>query len=209
MFKRDGSTGEKPGFLRIEKCVSKKDQRNEYLLFAGQDAAVIDICDTLEETEDLLEKEGKTLKYILVTHAHPSHLRCIKPLKEKYGGAFCLHSHEDDLLEAYDAALQPDIFLKDDAKLRLGDISIKVLHTPGHTKGSVCFYVKEAKALFSGNTLLEGGHGKIWGPKSMSHVIYSLKRLNYALPMETVVYPIRGNKTTLKKESWMNCLRSA
>lgn len=195
--------------IQIEKRVSKKDQRNEYLLLYKNDAAIIDVCDTMDEVGALLEQEGKDLKYILVTHAHPSHLRCIKPLKEKYGGSFCLHSHDDDLLEEFDASMKPDIFLKDDAKLNLGNITIKVLHTPGHTKGSVCFYVKEAKALFSGNTLLEGGHGKVWGPKSMSHIIYSLKRLNYSLPMDTTVYPIRRNETTLRKEAWMNCLRSA
>jgi len=195
--------------IRIEKRISKKNQRNEYLLLNENDAAVIDACDTLDEIETLLDKEGKHLKYIFVTHAHPSHLRCIKTLKEKYGGTFCLHSHDTDLLEEYDISLKPDIVLKDDAKLKLGGTDIKVLHTPGHTKGSICFYVKDAKALFSGNTLLEGGHGKVWGPKSMSHIIYSLKRLNYSLPMDTTVYPIRGSETTLKKEAWMNCLRSA
>lgn len=195
--------------IKIKKCVSKIDQRNEYLLLGDTETAVIDICDTFDNIGAILEKEGKQLKYILITHAHPSHLRCIKPLKDKFGGAFCMHSHDDDLLEEFDATLQPDIILKDDKKLKLDDVTLKVLHTPGHTKGSVSFYVKEAKALFSGNTLIEGDHGKIWGPHSMAHIVYSLKRLNYSLPMDTAVYPIRGNETTLKKEAWMNCLRSA
>jgi hypothetical protein len=123
------------------------------------------------------------------------------------GGAFCLGKHDYDLLKTADVQIEPDIFLKDNAKLELGDGIIRVLHTPGHTRGSLCFYVKDADILFSGRTLEKDGYGTIWGPSSMSYMLFSLKRLDGAIS-SAAVYPGRGESTTMRKESWLNCLRS-
>jgi glyoxylase-like metal-dependent hydrolase (beta-lactamase superfamily II) len=71
----------------------------------------------------------------------------------------------------------------------------------------VCFYVKDADILFSGRTLEKDGYGTIWGPTSMSHMLLSLRRLNAAIA-SAVVYPGRGESTTMQKEAWLNCLRS-
>jgi hydroxyacylglutathione hydrolase len=89
----------------------------------------------------------------------------------------------------------------------LGDSVIRVLHTPGHTRGSLCFYVKDAETLFSGRTLEKDGYGTVSGPTGMSYMLRSLKRINGAIG-SAIVYPGLGESTTMEKEAWLNCLRS-
>ena len=139
--------------------------------------------------------------------AWKSLLTALTTLKTAAGGTFCLCRDDYDLLKTAGVQIEPDTFIKDNARLELGDGIIRVLHTPGHTSGSLCFYVKDADILFSGRTLEKDGYGAIWGPISMSHMLVSLKRLDGALP-SAVVYPGRGESTTMRKEAWLNCLRS-
>ena len=151
---------------------------------------------------------GIGLKYLLVTHAHEPHLRALPELKKRYGGTFCLHEYEHELLRESETIIEPDRFIADKATLPLGNIDIEVLLTAGHTKGSVCYYIKEADALFSGSTFLKRGYGKIWGPKSMSLMLFSLKRLSYNIPSKTTIYTGSGDLTKMGNEGWVQCLRS-
>ena len=105
-------------------------------------------------------------------------------------------------------ALEPEEELKDEQILPLGDVEIEVILTAGHTKGSVSYYVSQAQALFSGSSFLKKGYGKIWGPKSMSLMLFSLKRLSYNIPAETTIYTGSGDLTTMGDEGWVQCLRS-
>jgi hydroxyacylglutathione hydrolase len=191
-------------FIRFNPSDSDK---NEYLLINRDEAATIDVCTSCDEVLEILQREKLSLKYLLVTHAHRSHLTALPTLKTAAGGTFCLCRDDYDLLETAGVQIEPDTFIKDNAKLELGDGIIRVLHTPGHTSGSLCFYVKDADILFSGRTLEKDGYGTIWGPISMSHMLISLKRLDGALP-SAAVYPGRGESTTMRKEAWLNCLRS-
>ena len=181
--------------------------KNEYLLINRDEAATIDVCTSCDEVLEILQREKLSLKYLLVTHAHRSHLTALPTLKTAAGGTFCLCRDDYDLLETAGVQIEPDTFIKDNARLELGDGIIRVLHTPGHTRGSLCFYVKDADILFSGRTLEKDGYGTIWGPISMSHMLISLKRLDGALH-SAAVYPGRGESTTMRKEAWLNCLRS-
>jgi glyoxylase-like metal-dependent hydrolase (beta-lactamase superfamily II) len=83
------------------------------------------------------------------------------------------------------------------------------LLTAGHTKGSVCFWVKTAKALFSGSTLLKKGYGQIWGPSSMSLMHFSMKRLGSIIPAETTIYTGSVELSKMANEGWIHCMRSA
>ena len=181
--------------------------KNEYLLINQNETAAIDVSESCDAVLEILKREKLSLKYLLVTHAHCSHLTALPKLKMEAGGTFCLCRDDIDLLKTSGVRIEPDKFLKDNAKLELGDGVIRVLHTPGHTRGSVCFYVKDADILFSGRTLEKDGYGTIWGPTSMSHMLLSLRRLNAAIA-SAVVYPGRGESTTMQKEAWLNCLRS-
>jgi len=191
----------------IKRFVTSQD-KNQYLLISRNEAAVIDVLDSPAEIGQILEDLELELKYLLITHAHKSHLQALPDIKKNYGGAFCLHEYEYELLKEMKCSLEPDRILNDKDSLRLGDIEIEVLLTAGHTKGSVCYYVPKADALFSGSTFLKRGYGKIWGPKSMSLMLFSLKRLSYNIPAKTKIYTGSGDLTKMGNEGWVQCLRS-
>jgi glyoxylase-like metal-dependent hydrolase (beta-lactamase superfamily II) len=196
------------GHLEVKRFISHQG-KNQYLLVSGAEAAVIDVSDALEVVGRHLAERGLALKYVLVTHAHQSHAAALPLLKEKFGAAFCLHEYEYQHLKETDVAVEPDRILQDNDLLKLGDIEIKVLLTAGHTKGSVCYWVKSANALFSGSTLLKKDYGRIWGPSSMSLMLFSLKRLGSTIPAQTTVYTGSGELTRMENEGWIQCLRSA
>jgi hydroxyacylglutathione hydrolase len=182
-------------------------ERNEYLLINQGEAATIDVSANCDDVLELLSREKLSLKYLLITHAHRTNLTALPKLKAETGATFCLCKDDYDLLTTSGLQIEPDRFVKDNAKLELGDGVIRVLHTPGHTRGSLCFYVKDAKILFSGRTLEKDGYGTVSGPTDMSYMLLSLKRLNSAIG-SAMVYPGRGESTTMEKEAWLNCLRS-
>ena len=196
------------GHLEVKRFVSDQG-KNQYLLISGNEAAVIDVSDALDEVSRLVDEMDLTLKYLLVSHAHRSHVTALPLLKERFDATFCLHEYEYQHLKETDVATEPDQILQDKDILPLGDIEIKILLTAGHTKGSVCFWVESAKALFSGNTLLKNDHGRIWGPSSMSLMLFSLKRLSSIIPAKAMIYTGSGELTKMENESWIHCLRSA
>jgi glyoxylase-like metal-dependent hydrolase (beta-lactamase superfamily II) len=85
---------------------------------------------------------------------------------------------------------------------------IKRFTTPRDKNQYLLISRNEAAALFSGSTFLKRGYGKIWGPKSMSLMLFSLKRLSYNLPSKTKIYPGSGELTEMGNEGWIQCLRS-
>ena len=196
------------GHLDVKRFVSDRG-KNQYLLVSGNEAAALDVSDAVDEVSRLIDEMGLTLKYILVTHAHQSHVEALPLLKEKFEANFCLHEYEYQHLKETDIATEPDQILQDNDILQLGDIKIKILLTAGHTKGSVCFWIKEQKALFSGSTLLKKAYGQIWGPSSMSLMHFSMKRLGSTIPAETTIYTGSGELTKMKNEGWIHCMRSA
>ena len=193
--------------LLIQRFISTTG-KNQYLLMSAGEAAVVDVSESYDEVYKILDNTGIGLSYLLVTHAHKRHLQALPELKRKYGGTFCLHEYEYELLKESEINLEPDRFVKDKERLQLGDIEIEVLLTAGHTKGHLCFYVKKFDALFSGSSFLKRGYGKIWGPKSMSLMLFSLKRLSYNIPPKTTIYTGSGDLTTMGNEGWIQCLRS-
>ena len=196
------------GHLDVEHFVSDKG-KNQYLLISGKEAAVIDVSDAVDRIDKIVTELGLTLKYLLLSHAHPSHVQALPVLKRKFGATFCLHEYEYQHLKQTDVRLEPDRILQDNDRLDLGHIAIKVLLTAGHTKGSVCYWVKTANALFSGSTLLKKGYGQIWGPSSMSLMHFSMKRLGSTIPAETTIYTGSGELTEMANEGWIHCMRSA
>jgi hydroxyacylglutathione hydrolase len=192
--------------LMIKRFSSSPKGTNVYLLINGQEAAVIDVAHSNNDIKDTLDELGARLKYILITHGHLSHVHFLSQVKKELGGMVCLHKADADLLKQADIHLEPDLLLKDNVSLKLGKMTIKVLHTPGHTPGSLCFHIREAKALFTGDTLFKGEFGKIRGPHSMGLMLRSLKRLNSVIPPKTTVYPGHGPRTTMSKEAWLDTL---
>ena len=176
------------------------------LIVCGGEAAVVDAADCCDVLQGSLKEMGATLKYLLLTHGHPSHVSSLSRIKKEMGGTICMHPSDLDLLRQQEVDLEPDLLLADGQRLKLAEATIKVLHTPGHTPGSLCYHLREAGALFTGDTLLKGEFGKIKGPHSMGLMLRSLKRLNSVIPPKTTVYPGHGPMTTMSKEAWLDTL---
>jgi hydroxyacylglutathione hydrolase len=192
--------------LMIKSFSASPKEPNVYLVINGQEAAIIDAAHSNKDIKNTLDELGVRLKYILITHGHLSHVHSLSQVKKEMGGMVCLHKADTELLKEVDSRLEPDLLLKDNISLKLGKTMIKVLHTPGHTPGSLCFHIRGAKALFTGDTLFKGEFGKIWGPHSMGLMLRSLKRLNSVIPPKTTIYPGHGPSTSMFKEAWLDTL---
>lgn len=154
------------------------------------------------------------LEMILLTHSHWDHIADVHELRERTDAPVYIHPlDEGNLIDPGSDGLSlyfpirgvdPDRSLKDGQILRLGQISMQVIHTPGHSPGSVCFYLKEQKVLFSGDTLFKGAMGGLHLPTAQPELMdKSLAKLA-ALPPDTRVIPGHGEDTTIKAETWLH-----
>lgn len=188
-------------------------QANAYLLLPqdSRAALLIDPGDDLELLKKTLADSARTLKVILLTHGHFDHMLAAQPLSRITGAPVFIHSLDEELLSSaylncYNADCSvlpcPKDFEADllEADFRFEGLHFDVLHTPGHTKGSVCFYDAENKCLFSGDTLFRAGFGRMDLPGgSPAQMRASLKRL-FDLPSDTLVYCGHGESTTIGAE---------
>jgi len=127
---------------------------------------------------------------IIVTHRHGDHWAAIDLVKEKLGApVFC---HEAD--RAPYAAKVFDT-LQDGAEIELGESRVRIIHTPGHTPGSICLLVDGV--LISGDTLFPGGPGRSDTPAALQQMVGSITSRLLTLPDETAVYPGHGDNTTI------------
>jgi len=170
---------------RLEKEV------NGYVLLSGKEAAIIDPGEPAEKLADQLG--GATLKWILATHGHPGHLAGKDALKEATGAETAMHVADAKLF-----LRSADRYLLDGDELDLGEMKIRVTHTPGHTPGSLCFLV--ANHLFTGDTLLAGGIGKELPGSDLRLQMISIGTKLLRLPLTTAVYPGHGPATSLEAE---------
>ena len=150
---------------------------------------------------------GRTVKAIVLTHAHDDHSRVAPELREATGAPVLLHPDDKPLWELThggpddpDATLW-DADLEDGLSLKVAGASVKVLHTPGHAPGAVCLYVHDLGAVFTGDTLFNGGPGATGRSYSDEAVIkQSIRKQLFRLPPETVVHTGHGDDTTIGAE---------
>lgn len=169
----------------------------------GEPEKIIEMLDTLN-----IDK----LKYIYLTHCHGDHFGGILEVKSKKGGKVLIHRDDSEGLYNKDISLtyyigMEDIELEADSRvdegdlIHLGNIELKVIHTPGHTKGGTCLYCEKEKLLFSGDTLFRGTWGRTDLPTSnFVDIINSITNKLAALPDDTIVYPGHGRITRIKEE---------
>lgn len=161
-----------------------------------------------------LKKENCELQWVWLTHSHWDHIAEVAKIKKSteakvaihIGDALNLQQPGSDGLNIFVTieGVKPDLLLKDHQKLSLGDISVEVIHTPGHSPGSVCYFLPKEKILLSGDTLFRGCMGNISSATAQpDRMMESLKRLS-ELPPETRVIPGHGEETTIKDENWLS-----
>ncbi len=165
-----------------------------------REAVIIDPAGEEDKLLALIEKQDVTVKYILNTHGHADHVLGNEKMKNVLSVPVCMHEADDLFFSdtsvrreaSKELGLPPpdpvDIRLKDREIIEVGTLKIEVIHTPGHTPGSVCFLVNGN--LFSGDTLFVGAAGRtdlVGG--SLGTLLESLEKRLIVLPKETVVWP--------------------
>jgi hydroxyacylglutathione hydrolase len=132
-------------------------------------------------------------KYILMTHNHMDHTGALAQLKSTLNVPLAAHAADADRMP-----IAPDTLLVDGEAITFGNIRLAVMHTPGHTPGSLCFYTEGY--LISGDTLFPDGPGKTGSPADFRQIVESLKNKIFILPDDTQVFAGHGDDTVLGKE---------
>ena len=183
---------------------------------ASGEAMVIDPGDNIDRVIAIALRHKLIIKQIVVTHAHIDHIGGAMKLKSITGAPILLNQNDHMLLSMMDVqaswigvpppgAIKIDHDLADQETLRAGSLVATVLHTPGHTEGSVCLYFAGEGKLIAGDTLFAGSIGRTDLPGgSFKKIISSLKDKLLALPDETVVVPGHGDSTTIGAERETN-----
>jgi glyoxylase-like metal-dependent hydrolase (beta-lactamase superfamily II) len=181
------------------------------------EAIVIDPGDDIERVRQVLAQYHLRPRYIIATHAHIDHVGGIEKLKRVTGAAVLMH--KDDLPLYKNLAMQAawlgvrppgvvdvDQFLKQGDRVRWGPLSLEVLHTPGHSPGSLSLYLGgDNSRIFSGDTLFQNSIGRtdLWGG-SFDQIMRSIRGTLLRFPDETPVFPGHGAATTIGQERESN-----
>jgi len=177
---------------------------------------VIDPGDDIEQVLALVQKHKLKIKQIVITHAHIDHVGGAMKLRAATGAPILLNQHDNALLKMLDeqaswigvrppGEVKIDENLADAATLKTGGITANVMHTPGHTEGSVCLYFPAENKLIAGDTLFAGSIGRTDLPGgSFEKIIQSLRGKVMTLPDETIVVPGHGPLTTIGEERESN-----
>jgi hydroxyacylglutathione hydrolase len=160
-----------------------------------KEAVVIDPGMPAEKIAE--QAAGLKIKYILATHCHPGHVGGKDDLKDIVGGETGIHA-----ADAKQFLRSADRYLVDGDELDVGEFKVTVLHTPGHTPGSVCFVI--ANHAFVGDTILAGGIGRQMPETDLRRQMMSIGTKLLRLPPATALYPGHGPATSLEREMQQN-----
>ncbi len=202
--------------MLIKTYVAGPVQANNYLVFddASKEALIIDCSDYVSELVDFVRNNALNVKYILITHGHFDHVLGINKMKEALGAKVYVSAADEeqvvntrDVMAMFglpiDGVENPviDGVLPDG--LTLAGQEIKVIETPGHTPGCVCYLIGEN--LFSGDTLFRGTIGRTDLPQgSFQQIKHSVKDILFALDENIKVFPGHGEPSTIAFEKKFN-----
>lgn len=180
------------------------------------EGAIIDCTSSIDEIEKIIKNEKINLKYILITHGHFDHVYCLNQMKEKFKNSLVLMNKDDmSLLNQLPAQCSMadveeikipciDGLVDETSKnLKLGNHEIKIICTPGHTMGGVCYLINNI--LFSGDTLFRESVGRcdLYGG-DFKKIEKSIKEKLFTLSEDITVYPGHGDKTSIGFERKYN-----
>lgn len=189
---------------------------NDYLLIDEEtrEAILIDCTEKYAPIDETLKEYNATLKYVLLTHAHFDHVLGVNDYREKYNCQVLLHKDDDIILQNIDKIMsdfgfgpieiqQVDRLIDENEVIKFGKHEIKVIHTPGHTPGSVCYLLDDK--LFSGDTLFAGSVGRtdLYGG-DFTQIKSSIKNKIFQLNDDIKVYPGHGRITSVGNEKATN-----
>lgn len=202
---------------KIEQLVLGMVSTNTWFLMntESKEMVILDPADEAERIEQKIAQMEGLAKAVLLTHGHFDHMMAAEALQQRYGISVYALREEKALLEnpgmnlsglwAKPYSFTPDQWVTDGEALSLAGFSIQVFHTPGHTAGSCCYYIKEENVLFSGDTLFAGSVGRTDFPTSDGGKMReSVHFLLEKFPDETRVYPGHNEETTIGYEKRYN-----
>ncbi|MEW5784476.1 MAG: MBL fold metallo-hydrolase [Bacillota bacterium] len=179
--------------LRIYRLALGPFGTNAYILICAETGASV-VVDAPGEAAALMEQLKNTRpQMILLTHGHIDHIGALAALKSGLTVPVAAHPADSAALP-----VKPDNLLADGDRLPCGKLVIRVLHTPGHTAGSLCFQV--GRCLLAGDTIFPGGPGRTGSPDDFAHVVQSITGKLFALADHTLILPGHGAATTVGKE---------
>lgn len=182
----------------------------------SREAMVIDPGDDIADVLGIIAKHNLTVKQIVITHAHIDHVGGAMKLREATGPPILLNENDYALLKMLDVqatwlGMRPpgkveiDHSIGEQQTVQAGSLRANVVHTPGHTEGSICLYFPAEKKLIAGDTLFAGSIGRTDLPGgSFDKIIMSLREKLLTLPDETTVVPGHGPLTTIGDERETN-----
>ena len=177
-------------------------------------AAIVDPGDEADQILSVVKKLDCRVKYILLTHGHIDHLSQIPILKNKLKAEFLMHEQDIPLVQSASTQaalfglpdpgdLKPDRFLNDGDIIHLGELTIQVFHSPGHSPGSITFQVNQK--LFVGDLIFNGSIGRTDLPGGdYSQIIESIQKKIFTFPDSVEIYPGHGPATTVGIEKNTN-----
>lgn len=209
-----------PAPVEVETFLVPPLENNVYLVYDGEskDAALIDSSLGAAKVLPRVRELGLALKFVLNTHGHADHVADNASIREATGAKIGIHEADAPRLEKVARESLPylpappkpskaDVLLKEGTVVTIGSAELRILHTPGHTEGSVSVHMAANGTVFTGDTLLAGTFGNANGPGASPAMMWrSLRRL-YAFPPETKAFPGHGRPTRVGDESWIANLR--
>lgn len=176
---------------------------------------VVDPGDSGDKIANYIRDQKMILDHILLTHGHFDHIQGVRDLKNAIRCEICALDIEKELLSdarmnvsamtGRPEELGADIWLRDGQQFESAGIAMKVIHTPGHTKGSCCYFLEEQKVLFSGDTLFMESVGRADLPTgNEKDLMQSVREKVLTLPGETKVFSGHGPATSIEYEQANN-----
>jgi hydroxyacylglutathione hydrolase len=172
-----------------------------------KEAIIIDpglnLSSEAEPILDYIAAKKLNVKSVVNTHGHDDHIQGNAFFQKKFNVPICIHILDEHFIEDLEKGSDPrNLLFKDGNLMKVGNETLKVLHTPGHTPGSICLVGE--KLVFTGDTLFAGGIGRTDFPGgSMSEMKNSLKKL-MELPLNLLVYPGHGETSIIVEEKKSN-----
>ncbi|KNC18933.1 Zn-dependent hydrolase [Arthrobacter sp. RIT-PI-e] len=161
------------------------------------------IIDAPHDAGAIVEQvKGRTVRAILLTHAHDDHIRVVRDLQESVQAPVHLHEADRELWDLVFPDTAPDRTIADGDVIDVAGARLTALHTPGHSPGSVCYHLEEAGTVFTGDTLFQGGPGATGRSYSdFPTIVESIRTRLLTLPPETVARTGHGDSTTIGDEA--------
>ncbi|WP_306206236.1 MBL fold metallo-hydrolase [Actinoplanes sp. RD1] len=174
---------------------------NVWVVGDENEVVVIDAPHSVQEIVQTVN--GRKVVAIVLTHAHDDHVRVAPELAERTGAPLLLHPAEEPLWQLTHPGVPMPQALADGQEIAVAGITLKVLHTPGHSPGAICLYAPALNSVFTGDTLFQGGPGATGRSFSDRPTIErSIKDRLLALPPDTVVHTGHGDDTTIGAEQF-------